>query len=103
MYTISPGSELRANGSDSSTEGTLMLRVIAVLVGLVGLWLLVAGVASILGPSGQTGSVPSMGTSAFLGAIFLAGAILLWRRRAPQVAAHRTTDADVRAREGDRS
>jgi hypothetical protein len=72
-----------------------MLRVIAVLVGLLGLVFLGAGVASIVGSAGQAGGVPSMATGALLGAVLLTGSVLLWRRCAPHGAGQHGAAAHV--------
>jgi hypothetical protein len=58
----------------------MMRRVIAVLVGLVGLWFLVAGVASIVGTGTQSFASPPMTSAVILGVALLSAAALLWRR-----------------------
>ena len=66
-----------------------MRRILAVVIGFVGLWFLISGVLSLFGTGfGDPGStpVPAMGTSGILGGILVVGALLLWRS-----GAHRRT------------
>ncbi|MFT6080569.1 MAG: hypothetical protein ACJAQZ_002633 [Planctomycetota bacterium] len=57
-----------------------MMRVIAILVGLLGLLFLVPGVLSIISSIG--GMFPPMAEGAILGAVLVVVAVLLWRRSA---------------------
>ena len=69
-----------------------MRRFLSVVAGVFGFWLFIGGLASVV--STQSGSfIPAMWTNLLLGAVILAGSVLLWRGRAPRS----TSQQDVAA------
>jgi hypothetical protein len=69
-----------------------MTRVIAILVGLLGLLFLVPGVLSIISSIG--GMFPPMVEGAILGAVLVVVAVLLWRHSAGRGTAQLDNAAD---------